>query len=86
MARRELYPGVHLSTSEATPAERERMHMQLLSVLRKAHRKDVDLSDLLSAVLMELAEQLGSAEEVIVHRSGSWEADHVYRLAGGYNR
>lgn len=82
--RQQLHPGVWLSTPEATPDEIQRIINQLVRLLREAHDDDIDISGLLSEALIDLAGQLpGGAREVIIHRNGSWEAAHIFRLAGG---
>lgn len=47
-------------------------------------REPIDFPGWLSAVLMEVAENIGGADDLIAGRSGSWEAEHVRALAGGY--
>jgi len=83
--REQIRPGVWLSRPDANADELTAMHANLVELLRAAHAKDVDLSGLISGALMQLADELpGGPREVIIHRNGSWEAEHVFRLAGGY--
>jgi hypothetical protein len=63
--------------------EYQRAHRALVRILRRAHRHEVDMGDLLSAALMDVAAKVGGPDEVVKYRSGSWEAEHVFRLAGG---
>jgi hypothetical protein len=84
MTRRTLRPGVTLSTPEISAAETAAIREQITDAVLRAHRGDVDVADVLAAALRGAAAKLGGEHELTVHRSGSWEAEHVRALAGGW--
>ncbi len=58
----------------------------LVDSLRRAHQlcdmTGENLPELLREALAQLATELGGTEQLVRHRSGSWEAESVRQLAG----
>jgi hypothetical protein len=88
MTRHILPSGLSLSRRECTPEQWARWQKQITRAVLAAWRKDVDIGDLVGAALQEAAETLHAeghgAHAIVVHRSGSWEAEHIRALAGVY--
>ena len=53
-------------------------------VLAAAAREGTDVGDLLGAACSLAAARVGSDDALVNGRPGSWEADHVRGLAGGW--
>lgn len=85
MSRHTLPGGFSLSRQECTPEQRERWRKQITRAVLAAWRKDVDIGDLVAAALQDAAEQLYQKTDnpfaLTLHRSGSWEAEHIRALA-----
>ena len=85
MSRETIRPGVTISRPECTPAQRARWRMEITRAVLKAWKHDVDIGDLVSAALTDAARQLrrkGHGRDALtLHRSGSWEAEHIRALA-----
>lgn len=64
---------------DATVAELDAGLRLALDVCDALHGT-VNLPELLSLALAGIAEELGGEEELVRHRPGSWEAEHVRRL------
>lgn len=52
--------------------------------LARAARKGEDVGDQLAAACRLAAAMVGGSERLVAGRPGSWEAEHVRSLAGGW--
>lgn len=51
------------------------------AILTAAHHEGTDVAELVSLAITKAATTVGSTDELLVHRSGSWEAMHVRQLS-----
>jgi hypothetical protein len=74
-------------TSDSNPSsgDRETVVADLVEALRQTHRlcdtTGNNLPELFREALERLGREVGGVEELVRHRPGSWEAEHVRRLA-----
>lgn len=58
--------------------------LDLIEDITDVVRAGDDLGDVLSAALGVVANRVGGIEDLVAGRPGSWEAEHVRRLAEPY--
>lgn len=54
---------------------------KMANIMVKARRNGEDVGELVAAALQDAAEKLGSASQLVIGRTGSWEADITLRMA-----
>lgn len=76
-------PGLHAAAVSilTTAAQMERRTWGEGDQPWTGSREPIDFSDWLSAVLAEVAENVGGTDQLVAGRPGSWEAEHVRGLA-----
>lgn len=50
-------------------------------LIKQAHDQKADVAEVLSVAIGDAAHLVGGLEELLIHRSGSWEAAAVRQLA-----